>query len=135
MNNSSTGYRAFPQFIPHPSRARRFSPAEFASVTKSKLQDVPSSCPGHAGTTVWYVEKLGYILEVRFDSHPPVYIHSICTFTPTHGMDMIDGEFAQDAEDYALHEVLGYESRRLSAFTADADVPTEEYLRIRGYIK
>jgi hypothetical protein len=133
--NASSGYTAFPVSIAHPSRARRFSPEEFATIPKKKLQDGPSVFTGHAGTTVWYVEQLGYIIEIRFDFHPSVHIHSICTVAPTFGMDMIDGEFAQDAEEHALHEVLGYQGQRLSAFPADADIPTNHYLRMRGYIK
>lgn len=129
---TKTGYRAFPPSIVHPTRARRFTPAEFAAIQKIKMQDAPSSCPGHAGTTVWYVERDGYIIEVRFDSHSPVYINSICTFTPTFGMDRIDGEFAQDAEEFVLHEVLDFQSQRLAAFPASADIPTDQYLRTRG---
>jgi hypothetical protein len=73
---AKTGYRAFPPTVAHPSRARRFTPDEFAAIQKSKMQDAPSSCPGHAGSTVWYVEREGYIIEVRFDSHSPVYTGS-----------------------------------------------------------
>ena len=132
---AKTGSRAFPKFIVHPARARRYTPDEFTSTQKSKMQNAPSSCPGHVGTTIWYVERQGYIVEVRFDSHPPVYIHSICTFTPTFGMDMIDGAFAQDAEEFVLHEVLGFQTQRLSAFPPSADIPIEQYLRARGFTK
>ena len=135
MKKPSAGYRAFPWSIAHPSRARRFSSEEFATISKKKLQDSPSVCTGHAGTTVWYEEQLGYIIEIRFEFHPSVYIQSLSTVTPTFGMDMIDGEFAQDAEEYVLHEVLGYQGQRVSVFTADADIPTDQYLRMRGYIK
>jgi hypothetical protein len=132
---AKTGYRAFPPTIVHPSRARRFTSSEFAAIQKTKMQDAPSSCPGHAGTTVWYVEREGYIIEIRFDAHSPVYIHSICTFTPTFGMDRIDGEFAQDVEEYVLHEVLGFQGQRLAAFPPSVDIPIEQYLRARGITK
>ena len=132
---AKTGYRALPKSIVHPSRARRFTPAEFAANQKTKMQDAPSACPGHAGTTVWYVEREGYIIEIRFDSHSPVYIHSISTFTPTFGMDRIDGAFASDAEEWVLHEVLGFQCQRLSAFPPSADIPIDQYLRARGFTK
>jgi hypothetical protein len=130
-----TGYRAFPQSIIHPSRAHRYAREEFAAVQKTRMQDAPSVCPGHAGTTVWYVERQGYIVEVRFDSHSPVYIHSICTFTPTFGMDRIDGEFAQDVEEFVLQEVLGFQSKRLSTFDPASDIPVDKYLRAKGFTK
>jgi hypothetical protein len=129
------GYRALPASIPHPSRARRFTPEEFASTEKKQMQDAPSTCAGHMGTTVWYVDGFGYIVEVRFDSHPSVYAHSICTFTPTFGIDRIDGEFAQDVEEFLLGEVLGVKSRRLEVFQKAAEVSTVQYLRVRGFIK
>jgi hypothetical protein len=132
---AKTGYRAFPPSIQHPSRARRYTASEFAAIRRTKMQDAPPSCPGHAGTTVWYVEREGYIIEVRFDSHPPVYAHSICTFTPTFGMDRIDGEFAQDVEEFVLYEVLGFQSQRLAAFPSSSDIPIEQYLRARGVAK
>ena len=97
------------------------------------MQTAPPSCPGHTGTTVWYVERAGYIIELSFDAHPSVYAHSICTFTPTLGMDRLDGEFAQDVEDFILQEVLGVERPRLAVFPPGSDVPIKPYLRARGF--
>ena len=128
-----TGYRALPPSIPHPSRARRFTSEEAASFQKRKLQEAPSLCAGHDRTIVWYAEGLGYIIEVRFTAHPAVYVKSLCTFTPTLGMDKIDGEFAQDVEEYVLQEALGYKGNRLSAYPTTSDVPVQQYLRARGY--
>jgi hypothetical protein len=133
-NDLSTGYRAFPETISNPSQARRYSGEEFDSLPRVKLQDAPPLCTGHAGTAVWYVEQTGYIVEIRFDSRPPVYIHSICTFTPTMGMDQIDGEFAQDAEAYVLSELLGFPSKRLAVYGNSAQVHIADYLRERGYM-
>ena len=84
---------------------------------------------------MWYAESVGYILEVVFSSHPPVNIHSICTFTPTFGMDGIDGEFAQDTEDYVLHEVLGYPRDRIASLPESDEIPIEPYLRRKGFLK
>jgi hypothetical protein len=133
MADKSTGYRAFPETIINPSLARRFSAEEFDSLQTVKLQDAPPACAGHAGTTVWYVEQTGYIVEIRFDSLQPVDIHSLCTFTPTMGMDKIDGEFAQDAEEFILHELLAFPSKRLSVYGDSPQIPIADYLRARGY--
>jgi hypothetical protein len=135
MADASTRYRAFPETIINPSFARRFSAEEFASLQKVKLQDAPSACARHAGTTIWYVEQMGYIVEIHFDSRDPVYIHSICTFTPTMGMDKIDGEFAQDAEEYILHESLGFPTELLAVYGDLPAVPIADYLRRRGIIR
>jgi hypothetical protein len=135
MTDASTGYRAFPETIINPSHARRFSAEEFASLQKLKLQDAPAACAGHAGTSIWYVGQTGYIVEVRFDSREPVYIHSICTFTPTAGMDKIDGEFAQDAEEYVLRELVGFPTERLAVYRNLPHVPMADYLRQRGILR
>lgn len=134
---AKTGYRAFPPTFPHPARARRFTAEEFAALPKQKLQTAPASCPGHASTSVWYVAgtpaERFYVIEICFSQHPPVHIQSICTFTPTMGMDRVDGELAQDAEELVLQEVLGVQSRRLAQFPASADIPAMPYLQSRGF--
>jgi hypothetical protein len=135
MSAQKTGHRAFPKIFPHPARARRFTADEFEAISKTKLQAAPSSCPGHESTTVWHAEAFGYIIEIRFTKHSPIYIQSICTFTPTMGMDRIDGELAQDAEEFILHEVLGFNTTRLNAFSPSTDIPAMEYLRSKGFIK
>lgn len=131
----SIGYRAFPETITNPSHARRYSPEEFVSLQKVKLLDTPSVCAGHSGTAMWYVEQIGYIVEIRFDSREPVYIHSICTYAPTMGIDEFDGQFAQDVEEYILHEMLGFPSERLAVYGDSVQVPITDYLRQRGYIQ
>ena len=130
------GYRAFPATVAHPSRARRYTSDEFARIEKKqKMQDAPSACKGHAGTTVWYIEGAGYIIEIRFDSHPTIYSHSICTFTPTFGMDRVDGEFAQDVEEFILSEILSVKSRRLEIYGTSNEISIDQYLRAKGFIK
>jgi hypothetical protein len=49
-------------------------------------------------------------------------------------MDVIDGEFAQDVEAWALREMLGYESPRLATLPA-GEIQIQQYLRLRGYAK
>jgi len=129
----NTGYRAFPPFVEHPSKARRFETEEFLSMTKAKLEEAPAVCAGHAGTIIWYAEQLGYVVEIRFVAAEPVYISSGCTFTPSAGMDRIDGELAQDAEEHVLHQVLGYNGTRLAIYPDSGNLPIEAYLRARGY--
>jgi hypothetical protein len=61
------------------------------------MEQAPSVVAGHKGSKIWYVEKKGYIIEVMFDDFSTEYAWSICTFTPTMGMDSIDGAFAEDS--------------------------------------
>ena len=133
------GSRAFPETFPHPARARRFTAEEFAAKPKEKMQVAPSACAGHESTTIWYVAgtpaERFYIIEIRFSTHSPVYIQSICTFTPTMDMDRVDGELAQDAEELVMQEVLGRQTRRLEAFPPSADIPSMPYLQSRGFVK
>jgi hypothetical protein len=133
--SNGTGYRAFPPEILHPSQAEVFSEEAFSKLGAQKMQEAPAACPGHLGTTVWYVERRGYVVELRIRGRPSIFISSICTFTPSHGMDMIDGLFAQDVEEYVLNKELGLTSARLDIFQDRSSVPVEEYLRARGVIK
>jgi len=135
MSTQQTGHRAFPKTFPHPARARRFTADEFEAITKKKLHTASPSCSGHEGTTIWYAEAFGYVIEIRFTERPTIYVQSICTFTPTMGMDRVDGEIAQDVEEYILHEVLGFQTTRLDPFPAWRDIPSTEYLRNRGFLR
>ena len=131
---TKTAYRAFPKTFPHPAKAKRFTAEEFAALSKQKLQAAPSACQGHEGTTIWHSDKF-YVVEVCFTSHPPIYVQSICSFTPTMGMDMIDGALAQDIEEFILYEVLGRPTHRLDGFQPSEDIPTLAYLQSRGFAK
>jgi hypothetical protein len=135
MAEPKTGFRAFPPFIDHPKKAEHLTQAAFTNLNSTKMQDAPSSCPGHIGTTVWYSGTNGYVIQVKLEGKPDVYARSICTFTPTLGMDRIDGEFAQDVEEYLLQKQLGFKSTRLVIFDGKESLPIEEYLRERGFIK
>ena len=133
MSQSTTGHRAFPERFPHPARAKRFTPEEFSALEKQRMQSVAGCCKGHESTTIWYADRC-YIVEVRFAAHPPVYIQSICTFTPTMGMDMIDGNLAQDAEEFVLQQVLARPTQRLMHHGLSG-IPAMDYLKLHGFAK
>jgi len=135
MTDKTTGYRAFPPEITHPSHATYLTQDEFDRTEKQQLEQAPSACPGHVGTVVWYSKDKGYIIQVKLDAKPDVTAISICTFTPTMGMDQIDGLFAQDVEEFILNRDLGYPTNRLDVFQGRESIPAEEYLRNRGVIK
>lgn len=135
MAQSKTGFRAFPPTIENPRKAEILTHAAFTNLLTTKMQDAPSSCPGHKGTTVWYAGTNGYVIQVKFEGKPDIFARSVCTFTPTFGMDRIDGEFAQDVEEYLLQRELGLKTTRLEVFRNKETIPVEDYLRARGVIK
>ena len=133
MSQQTAGYRSFPEKFPHPARARRYSAAEFSALEKQEMQTAPGCCKGHESTTIWYTGH-SYVVEVQFSAHAPSYIESICTFTPTMGMDMIDGNLAQDAEEFVLQQVLSRPTQRLMHYGLSG-IPALEYLKLRGFAK
>lgn len=50
-------------------------------------------------------------------------------------MDRIDGEFAQDAEEYILEKTLNRETNRLNVFENKNEISIQTYLERRGIIK
>jgi len=133
MSQSATGYRAFPERFPHPARAKRYTAEEFASLEKQEVQRADGFCEGHESTTIWYADRC-YIVEVRFVAHPPAYIESTCTVTPTFGMDMVDGNLAQDAEEFVLQQVLARPTQRLMHHGLSG-IPAMDYLKLHGFAK
>src|SRR5437867_3870891 len=110
-----TGYRAFPAFL-NPRSARRPSPEEFESLHKTQMQQSPSICEGHRGSTVWHITREKgscYVLQVDLEGRPSVLIETICTFAPTFGIDAVDGMLIEDAEHLVLNEALGFGTKRL----------------------
>lgn len=131
------GYRAFPKYLKSPAQSKRLSEQEFNNISDKKfMSEVKGACDGHKKTIVYFSKSVRtYILEIQFDSKPTIYVLSLCTFTPTMGMDMIDGEFAQDAEEYVLSKELGMRSKRLEIYGDKNEIETNDYLTKRGYLK
>ena len=127
----ATGYRALPAEVRHPRLSARVSAKEFEGRTKSKVTEGPSLYPGHAGTEIWYCNP-GYVVRVKFESGPDALIESASTFTPTMGMDMIDGFFAEDAEEWLLEQKLNRKTDRLRVFGSAESIPMQTYLDARG---
>lgn len=126
-----TGYRAFP-LIPNPAFAHVFSQAEFDALEKHIADEAPSACDEHQGTAIWYAGPTGYVVEVRLTNRDPVRVQSLCTFTPTLGMDQIDGMFAQDVEEYVLLKELGRPTDRLRVYGSEPTIAPDVYLQARG---
>jgi len=135
MTKIKKGYRAFPPYIGHPAKAIFLSEIEFNQIQKDKREEAPSACPGHLRTVIWYAGEKGYIIQIQLENKPDIFGFSLCTFTPTFGMDQIDEVFAQDLEEYILFRELGYKTDRLAIFQGNDSIPIQEYLLKRGVIK
>ena len=127
------GYRALPAEVYHPKTYRIYSSDEFKNLKKEKIEGAPSLIEGHTRTIIWYAHESGYILQIDLIDHESVFINTPCTFTPTMGMDNIDGLFAQDAEEYILSCKLDYKTERLTVFSSDDKIDVRSYLSIHGY--
>jgi hypothetical protein len=132
MSESKNGYRALPATIEHPRKAEIVSFEEFDKLDKVKMQVAPSMCKNHLETVIWYAQSFGYVVQIKTQDQQDKLIRSICTFTPTFGMDSIDGAFAQDIEEYVLNKDLGLITQRLDVFGSSDAIDVEKYLQSRG---
>lgn len=126
------GYRALPSEVPHPKKARRISKEAFHERRTVMLQSVDGVCAGHLGTEVWH-DGSCFLVLVKLEGRDDVVAESICTFTPTFGMAAIDGLFAEDVEDWILHEELGRTSERAGVFDNVDAIAVQTYLSERGF--
>lgn len=128
-----TCYRSFPAIVAHPRCAEEVSAEEFAQVEKLQIQDAPSIYPGHLKTVIWYIKsELQYIIQVQLEGRADVLQRSICTYTPTLGMDSFDGLLAEDIEAFVLHKFLGFPAERIAVFGDTDDISIELYLAAHG---
>ena len=132
----TAAYRAFPKYILHPKEYPHLSSQVFENTVKKKMESANSVCPGHDKTVVYLVEDAArryYIVEVRL-TKGTYYTKTPCTFTPTFGMDSIDGGFAQDAEEWIIEQHLQLKSSRLMhLFAGQSKISATEYLARVGF--
>ena len=117
---------------------RRLSPQEFEGLNKNDLHTGSSLCAGHVGSTLWSAssgEALEYIVQVKLEDRPDVHVVTPCSYTPTWGVDVVDGCLAEDAEHFVLHEQLGFGTNRLTVFANSDDVDPMVYLKERGFLR
>ncbi len=132
---AASGYRSFPESLDHPSQSEQFSEEAFLKLKAEKMEEAPSACAGHSGTVIWYVANRCYVVQVKISGKYSVFLSSLCTFTPTAGMDQVDGLFAQDVEEYVLQKELGFPTKRLGVYKDRPSMPMDEYLRNRGVVE
>jgi hypothetical protein len=130
-------YRAFPRFK-HPRGYRRLDSAEFERLKKNEIHTGGSLFAGHVATTLWCAgpeDALEYVVHVKLEGRPDVYVVTPCSHAPTWGVDVVDGSLAEDAEHLVLREQLGFKTDRLDVFGDADDVDPIEYLKERGFLR
>lgn len=128
------GYRAFPKF-PNPRSLPRVTVEEFDKLPKTEMQRAPSIAAGHLGTTVWYVKESNaryFVVQVDVEGHPPALLKALCTFTPSMGVDAVDGMLIEDAEHFVLSETLGFKTTRLDVYGSSPEINPIQYLASHG---
>ena len=129
----SVGYRTLPAEVCHPRKYKLLTVSDFNVLEKNKMESAPSACEGHEETVIWFNNEIGYIVQVKIKGKKDYFLNTPCTYTPTFGMDSIDGLFAQiDAEEYILEKELGIKANRLSAFNGKESIEISEYLKRHG---
>ncbi|HRH59749.1 MAG TPA: hypothetical protein PL045_04220 [Chitinophagaceae bacterium] len=135
--NIQKAYRSFPEFFDHPSHYRQLTSDEFAIIKKHKMQKADGTCLGHKATTIYFIEdNQKYLVEIETDKEK-YYVETPCTFKPDYsiGIDMVDGNLAEDAEAWILNQQLGQKSERLEAIFGDKDkIYFNDYLKMVGLL-
>ena len=108
---------------------------EFTLIPKRRMENAPSICKGHKETIIHFVdsnENRRYIVEVILNKGC-YYIETPCTWTPSLDMDTLDGNLAQDGEEWILVQELNYEPKRLPVLFGDKDKTYfNDYLKLVG---
>ena len=139
--DGKTGYRDMPAQIMHPRFAPQLTSQAFDALVKQKIISTPKFAKGHAGTDVWYSGSHPdhfYVLQIKFEKRlftktPDLYYRSMCTFIPTFGVDVFDGWFCCDIEEFVLLKTLKRPTDRLNIFGEKDSVPLEAYLKFHGF--
>ncbi len=123
-------YRAFPHHVLHPKEARKFLPEEFDGLPGKRLvHSDPGKAIGHGSTDIWFVPPRLYVVHLRFDTLPDLYVKSLCTVVTPDEMDPFDERIAGAIEAYYLYLFLGVPTSHLSLFQGREQVEMATYLK------
>lgn len=139
--------RVTKRFLPTPitrpdPAAQHIDRAEFERETRRKIFTGQSLIRGHNNTTLWYMRqrpdhyyvlhiKLGYGLLKRGRD---ILVKSLCTWTPSQGIDALDNCLVQDIEDAVLLQELQRPAPRLDIFNESESLDVIGYMTLRGLV-
>lgn len=114
----NSGYirnRDYPPYFDHPQLSDQLTKEQFKALPTREVEEHGGICEGHILTKVHLAEVPGnrrFIVEVVLETGH-FYIEAPCTFTPAMGLDVLDGNLVNDAEEWILVQELRMKPRRL----------------------
>lgn len=136
-------YRLMPAVVEKPDPAKlRLERAAFEREPRQKLIGTPGLMNGHRGTDLWYMRQRPdhyYVLHIRLDGGlfrrgRDIFARSICTWTPSQGIDAFDQCLAIDIEDAVLLGELNRPAPRLAIFDDKPAMSVIDYMIARGLL-
>ncbi len=132
-NSGRIAPRDFPPYFLHPSLNEQLTQSEFDALSTRRLEEQRGICPGHKLTVTHVTDgekERRYIVEVVLEKGR-FFIEAPCTFTPSMGLDVLDGNLVNDAEEWILVQELKLRPRRLRhIFGHEHRLPYKDYIRV-----
>ncbi|GEM_PF-2857293 len=132
----NSGYirnREYPQYFNHPQLNEQMPLEHFKMLPTREVEEHAGLCDGHKLTKVHLVEEPGnrrFIVEVVLETGR-YFIEAPCTFTPAMGLDALDGNLVNDAEEWILVQKLRMKPRRLRIIFGNRHrLSCEEYIKL-----
>lgn len=136
-------HRRLPAVIEQPDpAAQRIEPAEFDRETKRKLNRNRGLAKGHSGTDLWYMRERPdhyYVLHIKLGysllrKGRDIFVRSICTWTPSQGIDAFDLCLVSDIEEAVLLDEINRPAPRLAVFNGKPQLGILDYMIVRGLL-
>ncbi len=137
-------HRLMPAVVEKPDPAKqRIERAAFDRETRQKLASIPGLMKGHAGTDLWYMRQRPdhyYVLHIRLEGGllrrgRDIFVRSICTWTPSLGIDAFDQCLVIDIEDAVLLDEINRPAPRLAIFDENPTMSVIDYMIGRGLLE
>jgi hypothetical protein len=132
-NSGKIAPRNFPNYFLHPSYHEQPTRETFDATPKRRMEILESIAKGHLESIVYLTQlpaERTFIVEVVLEKGR-FFIESPCTFTPSLGIDALDGNLIHDAEEWILMQQLNMKPRRLTRTFGNNDRrPYEDYIKI-----
>ncbi len=132
----NSGYirnREYPQYFNHPQLSDQLTKEQFKALPTREVEEHAGLCDGHRCTKIHLAEESGnrrFVAEVVLESGH-FFIEAPCTFTPAMGLDVLDGNLVNDAEEWILVQELNMKPRRLRIiFGNQSRLLYQDYIKI-----
>lgn len=136
-------HRRLPATIERPNpETQQIERTAFDRETKRKVISSRGMFKGHSGTDLWYMRERPdhyYVLHIKLGygflrKGRDIFARSICTWTPSQGIDAFDQCLAMDIEDAVLLKELQRPAPRLDIFGQRSELKLIDYMIARGLL-